>query len=168
MGHPQQLGEFQILRLVGKGGLGSVYRGWQPIMERPVALKCLPPAAAADSYVRDRFLREVRVLGRVRHPNLVQIYGAGTGQGTLFYAMEWIDGASLSVLQVRLKNLGCDPAELDLCAWHRTLADACNVFPPSNLNEMEGRPPFPRIADLLRQITSCSCTAQGGHRASRH
>jgi serine/threonine protein kinase len=117
-----RLGEYEVQIQVGTGGLGTIYRGWQPMLERAVCLKTLPGALAQVPQARERFLREIRILGQVRHPNLVQVYGSGIGQdGTLFYAMEWIEGTSLEALQRR--------------------PDA-----------MQGGPWLARVVELLRQV----------------
>jgi serine/threonine protein kinase len=90
----RHLGGFEVLGLIGMDGLARVYRGWQPMLERPVAIKCLPRVAhdwGGDAHFR----REIRNLGRVRHPNLMQIYDSGIADDCLFYAMEWIESTTL-------------------------------------------------------------------------
>jgi serine/threonine protein kinase len=148
----RRFGEFEVVEMLGRGGMGTVLRGWQPILERPVALKYLPPHFPANPDARERFLREIRILGRARHPSLVQIYGSGVADGSLFYAMEFIEGTTLGTLQQRLERDGRGPAGIDLRAWHEAVSDACGTFPPSNLGAMAGRPPFGRLAEIVRQI----------------
>jgi serine/threonine protein kinase len=78
------------------------------MLERPVAIKVLPPDQAAHESARERFLRELRILGRVRHPNLAQVYGSGEAAGGLYYAMEFIEGSSLQVQWERMRETGLE------------------------------------------------------------
>jgi serine/threonine protein kinase len=151
-----RLGEFEVVQQLGYGGMGTVFRGWQPMLERPVVLKCLPALLAENRDARERFLREIRILGRAQHPSLVQIYGSGMTDDCLFYAMEFIDGTTLGALQRRLETAARGPAGLDLRAWYQALADACGVFPPANLEAMAGRSAFARIAEVVRQIAGAA------------
>jgi serine/threonine protein kinase len=120
------------------------------MLERAVVIKLLPSARAQEPQCRERFLREIRILGQVRHPNLVQVYGSGISEdGSLYYAMELIEGTSLANLQQRLR--GTD--SLDLRAWQQALCAACGALPPTNLDAMPGHPWFARAVELLRQVT---------------
>ncbi|MEZ4474720.1 MAG: serine/threonine-protein kinase [bacterium] len=95
-------GRFQIEGLLGEGGMGSVYRARQIALRRPVALKVLLPHLASDELARARFEREARVASRLRHPNAVEIFDFGQAEGTLFLAMELLEGESLrAVLEVQ-------------------------------------------------------------------
>ncbi len=90
------LGGYQIIDLLAKGGMGTVYRAKQLSMERVVALKVLSPRLAArEKYVK-RFLREARAAAALEHPNLVRIYDIGEGRGLSYYSMEFIEGESLA------------------------------------------------------------------------
>ena len=71
----RRLGEFELLSELGRGGMGVVYRAWQPSLGRQVALKCL--LRAGDPKAEARFKREIRALGRVEHPHLVKVYTSG-------------------------------------------------------------------------------------------
>jgi serine/threonine protein kinase len=155
-GPGRRFGEFVVVHELGQGNTGIVWSGWQPVLERPVALKCLLPQAAQDQDIRNRFLREARILGRVSHPGLVQVYGSGIIDGCLYYAREWIEGTSLEDLSRRLHEEGHGPADLDLRAWYQTLSKACGTFPPTNLDTMAGRPLFGRLAELVRQVAGAA------------
>ena len=87
-----------MLRLIGSGGMGDVYEAEHLVLARPVALKVLKPALAADDTVRERFLREPRLAAAIRHPNIVPILDAGEADGRPYIAMEYIEGATLRVL----------------------------------------------------------------------
>ncbi|HTR43052.1 MAG TPA: protein kinase, partial [Pseudomonadales bacterium] len=91
--------QFEILSLIGKGGMGAVYKARQPALDRFVALKVLPPAVANDPGFAERFNREARALARLSHPNIVVVYDFGTA-GTLNYlVMEFVDGTNLREIE---------------------------------------------------------------------
>ena len=115
------LDEFLLKSLIGRGGMGEVYRAWQPSLGREVALKCL--IRSGDATSESRFAREIRALGKVEHPHLVKIFTAGTteeGQG--FYAMELIEGADLESVSKHLA--GKHPGEVDEETWRGVLSTA--------------------------------------------
>src|SRR5262249_23762601 len=116
-----------------------------------VAIKVMP--AHADPSARQRFLREVRILGRVRHPSLVQVYGSGEEGGNLYYAMEWVEGATLRDVWQRL---GEGPARVGLRALEQALRPACGPLPPTNLAALARRPWLPRAVELLRQVAGAA------------
>ncbi len=87
--------QLEILRLIGQGGMGAVYKARQPALDRFVALKVLPPSTAGDPGFAERFNREARALARLNHPNIVAVHDFGKA-GTLHYlVMEFVDGANL-------------------------------------------------------------------------
>ncbi len=90
------LAHFQVERLLGKGGMGEVYLATDIALERQVALKLLPKHTASDPVYRARFLREARAQARLSHPNICHIYFVGEQHDHLFFAMEYIEGETLS------------------------------------------------------------------------
>ncbi|MHC5211489.1 MAG: serine/threonine-protein kinase [Planctomycetota bacterium] len=93
---PSRLGEFEILREIGRGGMGVVYEARQASLNRRVALKVLPPSLRRDMRLLTRFQREAEAAGRLRHPNIVPVYSIGESAGAPFFAMELVDGRSLA------------------------------------------------------------------------
>jgi len=94
--------ELEIQGLIGRGGMGAVYRARQKGLDRPVALKILPGEAARDPAWPERFAREARALARLSHPGIVAVYDSGERQGLYFFAMEFVDGTSLrQMIQAR-------------------------------------------------------------------
>lgn len=91
-----RLGDFDILREVGRGGMGIVYRARQVSLAREVALKILPGLRARDPRALERFLREARAASQLDHPGICPVYQAGEAGGYAFIAMRFIDGATLS------------------------------------------------------------------------
>jgi serine/threonine protein kinase/Flp pilus assembly protein TadD len=90
------LGDFRILREVGRGGMGIVYEAEQVSLGRRVALKVLPFAATMDSRQLQRFQNEARAAAGLHHTNIVPVYGVGCERGVHFYAMQYIEGRSLA------------------------------------------------------------------------
>jgi serine/threonine protein kinase len=85
----------EILELIGRGGMGVVYKARQPALDRLVALKILPQKMALDPDFQNRFIREAKALGSLSHPNIVAVYDFGADSGLFFFAMEFIDGTNL-------------------------------------------------------------------------
>ena len=90
-----RLGEFRLIREIGRGGMGIVYEAEQQSLERRVALKILPAGGALDERLVIRFLREARTAARLRHPGIVQIITSGSAEGLLYFAMELVEGHPL-------------------------------------------------------------------------
>jgi len=93
---PQVLGDFQILREIGRGGMGVVYEAIQQSLHRRVALKVINAAVSTNDQHRTRFQREAESAAGLHHTNIVQVYGSGEEQGIQYYAMQLIDGVTLS------------------------------------------------------------------------
>jgi serine/threonine protein kinase len=102
-GEPQvvvgtELAGYRIESLLGRGGMGVVYRARDLALDRNVALKLLAPELAEDVRFRERFLRESRLAASLDHPAIVPIYQAGEGEGQLFIAMRYVEGSDLRAL----------------------------------------------------------------------
>src|SRR5215468_8021177 len=91
----QRLGDFEIVRELGRGGMGVVYEARQVSLNRKVALKVLGGGLGLTAKVVQRFRREAEAAARLHHTNIVPVYATGEQDGTHFYAMELIDGPSL-------------------------------------------------------------------------
>ena len=91
-------GQYEILREVGRGGMGIVFLARDLKLERLVAIKTLPPTLAADDVIRSRFLREARTAAALNHPNIVPIHRADDIDGTVFFVMGFVDGPNLAQL----------------------------------------------------------------------
>jgi len=95
-----RLGKFEVQEMIGRGGMGAVYRAWDAQLRRNVAIKTLAPvddAAAQSPLLRARFEREALAVGAVKHQNVVQIYDVGfADDGTPFIVMEHLEGKTLS------------------------------------------------------------------------
>ena len=96
---------YRIIGLLGRGGMGEVYRADDLKLGQPVALKFLPKALADDPVRRERFYAEVRIARQVSHPNICRVYDIGELDGRHFLTMEYIDGEDLASLLKRIGNL---------------------------------------------------------------
>jgi serine/threonine protein kinase len=100
------LGDFQLLREIGRGGMGTVYEAVQLSLGRRVALKILPFAAALDTRHLQRFKNEAQAAAQLHHTNIVPVYGVGCERSVHFYAMQLIDGQSLADVIKDLRAAG--------------------------------------------------------------
>ena len=101
---------YRIIALLGKGGMGEVYRADDLTLGQAVALKFLPDDAARDEALLERFRNEVRMARRVSHPNVCRVYDVGEVDGQTFFTMEYVDGEDLASLLRRIGRLPPDKA----------------------------------------------------------
>jgi predicted Ser/Thr protein kinase len=92
-GKPSKLGKIELVKELGRGGMGIVYLGREPELRRTVAVKVL--LAAEDEKLRQRFLREARMVSKLRHPNIVSVHEFGEQDGKAYFTMDFIEGGSL-------------------------------------------------------------------------
>jgi len=95
------LGHYEIVAELGRGGMGVVYKGYEPSLARYVAIKELSPSLAHDAAVVERFLREARSMAMLNDPHIIQIYSIGQENEQPFFVMEFVDGISVAGLIVR-------------------------------------------------------------------
>ena len=91
-----RIGTYEVLELLGRGGMAEVYKGRHPRLERTVAIKILSTGLAAETDFRQRFEREAQAVAALRHPNIVQVFDFGDVEGTYYMVMEFIDGIDLA------------------------------------------------------------------------
>jgi serine/threonine protein kinase len=96
------LPQYEILAMIGHGGMGAVYKGRQEALDRLVAIKLLPLEISVDATFAERFRREARAMARLSHPNIVPVYDFGqTSEGHLFFVMEFVDGRCCTISSIR-------------------------------------------------------------------
>lgn len=105
----QTLGRYQLLERIGQGGMSSVYKAYQPGLDRYVAVKVLPTYFSRDSLFAARFAREAQAIARLRHPNILQVYDVGQEGELAYIVMQYVEGGSL-------KDLLGKPLPLETCA----------------------------------------------------
>ena len=103
-------GRYRIIGLLGRGGMGEVYRATDLTLGQSVALKFLPEEAARNQRLLERFHGEVRVARLVSHPNVCRVYDIGEVEGMPFISMEYVDGEDLASLLLRIGRLPADKA----------------------------------------------------------
>lgn len=90
------LGQYQLLEIIGKGGMSTVYRAHQPSMDREVAVKVLSGELAADPEFMARFEREARIIAQLQHPHILTVYDFGRQDGLAYLVMRLVQGGSLA------------------------------------------------------------------------
>src|SRR5215469_14085211 len=103
-------GRYRIAGLLGRGGMGEVYRATDLTLGQAVALKFLPETLARDDRALARFYNEVRIARQVTHPNVCRVYDVGQVQNLHYISMEFVDGEDLGVLLRRIGRLPVDKA----------------------------------------------------------
>jgi serine/threonine-protein kinase len=106
----QQFGAYEVVGLLGRGGMATVFKAYQPSLDRHVALKVLSPELAHDDAFLVRFKGEARLIARVEHPNIVPIYDYGQVGDRAFIAMRFVPGVSLAQLIQQTGRLPFDRA----------------------------------------------------------
>jgi serine/threonine-protein kinase len=117
-GITRTIGKFEILAELGQGAMGKVYRARDPILDRAVALKTVSPELLTRQDTMARFQREARAAARLQHPNIVTIYELGEVQGSLFIAMELLEGMDLAEAMH-------PPGRLSVAEKARIVVDVC-------------------------------------------
>ena len=107
----RQLGDYQIQREIGRGGMGVVFEARQISLDRQVALKILPMASLLSERQIQRFRNEARAAASLRHPNIVGVHGVGSERAVHFYAMELVDGCDLATVIREIHHEATDGGE---------------------------------------------------------
>lgn len=136
---------YRIIETVGTGGMATVYRGHDVLLDRPVAIKALREPYASDPAFRDRFLEEARAAARLDHPNVVQIYDVGIDQQQPYLVMEMVEGNDLKSLILQRAPLSI-PEALDIVqqisagvgSAHRAGLVHCDIKPQNVLVSPKG------------------------------
>lgn len=120
----RQLANFRIERLLGVGGMGRVYYGWDIGLERPVAIKIIDASLRGDQSYARRFVQEARAIAAWEHPSILQIYFADHQAGLYFYAMEYIQGCDLDKIIQDARRRGERLPARDVLHIARSVASA--------------------------------------------
>ncbi len=119
----EELRDFEIVRELGKGGMGVVYLARETVLDRLVAVKILPPHAASE-WAQARFRNEAKAIARLDHPNIVPIYRFGEHEGVYYIAMAFVESITLAERIVEARGTCHDKTATssDIRKWHRTFA----------------------------------------------
>jgi serine/threonine protein kinase len=98
------LGPYEILALIGEGGMGQVYRARDTRLERQVAIKVIAASAAGNADAMERFQREARAIAALTHPNICTLHDVGREQDVQFLVMEYLEGETLATALTRRKS----------------------------------------------------------------
>jgi serine/threonine protein kinase/WD40 repeat protein/tetratricopeptide (TPR) repeat protein len=149
---PGVLGDFRLLREVGRGGMGVVYEAEQVSLNRRVALKVLPLAATMDPRQLARFRHEARAAALLHHPHVVPVYGVGCERGVHYYAMQLIEGRSLAAVIDDLRGAGARAGE---ATGPYPVGEGRADTPPAagrgTVPSRRGQASFRRVAELIAQ-----------------
>ena len=164
----ERLGEFEIVEILGRGGMGAVYKARQASLGRFVAIKILPRALSRDASFIERFTREAQAAAAVSHPNIIEIHAVGQARGFQFIAMELVDGETLADV---LRREGRLPADRAVAVMRQVIAALAKAhaagilhrdIKPSNI--LLTREGLAKVADFglaKRPGTDISVTASG-------
>lgn len=152
------LGDYRIVREVGRGGMGVVYEAEQISLGRRVALKVLPFAATMDPRQLQRFANEARAAASLDHPHIVKIHGVSQERGVHFYAMQFIDGRTLADY-VRQHRLQPDRKAQLLSV----VSDATQAYRPAHDHPVDTATPPDQSTAATRQSTQKSCVRDSAY-----
>ena len=120
----KRLGNYRVVAALGHGGMAKVYKGYQPLLDRYVAIKVLAPRFATDEEFRARFQREAAAIARLRHPNIVQVYDFGASSLIHYMVMEYIAGDTLKMRIRAARAMGEQLSPHEILAVLRGVAAA--------------------------------------------
>jgi serine/threonine-protein kinase len=149
---------YRIDSRIGRGGMGVVYRAHHLSLERQAALKVIQPDLAESSGFRERFAREARVAAALAHPNIVTVYDAGEVDGTLYLAMQYIEGADLARMLAENGRLKPYRA-IDVC---RQIGDALDAAHERGLIHRDVKPANVLIEGRNAYLTDFGLTKRLG------
>ena len=107
------IGAYQVVEQVGRGGMATVFKAYQPSMDRYVAIKILPSHFTEDESFVGRFVQEARTLARLEHPHILPVHDYGEQEGTTYLVMRYVEAGTLKDLVTRGGPLDLKEADTD-------------------------------------------------------
>lgn len=148
----RQLANYRIERLLGRGGMGQVYYGWDVKLERPVAVKVMNERFRSNPAFTERFLREARSVASWRHPNIVQVYYADQQDDLYFFAMEYVDGKSLADVMAETAGRGALMPHAEVLRLGKAIAAALDYAHEHDIIHRDVKPSNVLVAEDGRVI----------------
>ena len=152
------VGDFRLVKEIGRGGMGVVYEAWQISLKRRVALKILPFAAALDSKRLERFKNEAQAAAQLHHANIVPVYAVGCERGVWYYAMQIIEGETVAEVISQLRG------DLDPSPYVSTQIDDPSSQQNSNSVSKSRWTPKP----ARETVANAAATTHSSHRDSSY
>jgi len=173
-----RLGEFRLIRKLGEGGMGMVYLAVQEPLGRKVALKIIRPERMGSLEAETRFSREAKAVSRLRHPNIVTVYGGGKEKGVHYFAMEFVEGKGLEELLHKASSKGETKPLPKVLGWIREIAQALGSghetgiihrdVKPSNIRITPGGQALLMDYGVARHTNLATMTLTGDFRGTPH
>src|SRR5713226_1365404 len=157
-----QLGDYQLIREIGRGGMGIVYESHQISLNRRVALKVLPFAAALDPKQLQRFKNEAQAAAQLHHNFIVPVYAVGYERGIHYYAMQFIEGQSLAAMIRELRQLAGVPRPTPVSRESPSAAPP-NGLPSTGPYANDSPPAAPLQAEVPTQQATAMSTERSQH-----
>ncbi|MFO7171202.1 MAG: serine/threonine-protein kinase, partial [Chloroflexota bacterium] len=135
-----RLGDYEIQDVLGSGGMATVYRGFDHTLQRPVAIKVLSEAAAAQPGLVERFRQEARLIARLRHPHIVQVYAFGQVDQVVYMVQELLPGPTLATRLQELAAQGQPMPRQEILAVIGQLAAALDAAHAAGIIHRDVKP----------------------------
>lgn len=133
---PEKFGQYRVLKLIGKGGMGSVFLAEDPVLKRKMAIKTLRAELATNAVSKERFLREAKIVSALKHEHIVTIYNFGEEYGIPYLVMEYLEGYSLEDIIQKKKKWNW----VQIIRLGREIARALSVAHAHNLIHRDIKP----------------------------
>ncbi len=169
---PETIGRFQIQAVLGRGGMGEVYKAFDPTLQRVVAVKTIRPDIDRPEYL-ERMMREAQACARLSHPNIVTIFEAGKAEGVVYIAMEFLEGENLAQ-RLETRGLSFEDKLRTLIKVLEALQHAHGLdvvhrdIKPSNIHVMPDGTIKLMDFGLARVLTADTLTASGNVLGTPH
>ena len=135
----QTISHYKILEKLGEGGMGVVYKAQDLKLDRPVAIKFLPPHLSASQETKARFLQEAKAAAALNHPNILGVYEIDEQNGTMFFAMEYVEGTTLKKHITNLKS-GTGMPVIQALEWTAQIAQGLKAAHDKNIVHRDIKP----------------------------
>ena len=169
---PETIGRFRVEAVLGRGGMGEVYRAFDPTLQRIVAVKTVRPDMARPEYLA-RMMREAQACARLSHPNIVTVFEAGQADGVVFIAMEFLQGENLSEVLAKgvlpvAEKIRILMTVLEALQHAHSLDVVHRDIKPSNIHVQAGGTIKLMDFGLARMLTADTLTASGNVLGTPH